>query len=93
MQIQGDHTVKASLLDANGNILYTHTQKAIGLKRVGGKTLLQFATEIENVHSWSAETPYLYTLELSLLSPEGKAMEVIHQNVGFRTLEIKMHSS
>ena len=86
---QGDHTVKASLLDANGNILYTHTQKAIGLKRVGGKTLLQFATEIENVHSWSAETPYLYTLELSLLSPEGKAMEVIHQNVGFRTLEIK----
>jgi beta-galactosidase len=38
--------------------------------------------------AWTAETPNLYTLEVSLLA-NGKTLEVIRQKVGFRKVEIK----
>ena len=41
-----------------------------------------FATIIENVRQWSAETPNLYTLTITL------GDEVIEQPIGFRTAEI-----
>ncbi|HKI93981.1 MAG TPA: glycoside hydrolase family 2 TIM barrel-domain containing protein [Gemmatimonadales bacterium] len=38
---------------------------------------------------WTAETPNLYTLLLTLRDPKGRAVEVLSQRVGFRTVEIK----
>jgi beta-galactosidase len=86
---QGDNRVQVALFDTNGNSIYRDRQKTIGLKRLYGKTVLQFKTKISNVKAWSAETPDLYKLELALVSPEGEVLEIINQNVGFRTLEIK----
>ena len=40
------------------------------------------------VHLWSAENPYLYTLELCLLDTAGEALEWICQPVGFRSFEM-----
>ncbi|MCX6259101.1 MAG: DUF4981 domain-containing protein [Bacteroidia bacterium] len=45
-------------------------------------------TEIKDPELWSAETPNLYTLLITLFDPDGKT-EVIPQQVGFRTIEIK----
>ena len=43
---------------------------------------------VDNVKAWTAETPYLYTLELTL-KQGSKVLEVVRQKVGFRHIEIK----
>lgn len=48
-----------------------------------------FSKCIKNIKAWSAEQPYLYKLLLSLKNKKGEVVEVIAQNVGFRTIEIK----
>lgn len=44
---------------------------------------------IKAPQKWSAEKPYLYKLLLKLLDANGKILEVIACNVGFRLVEIK----
>jgi beta-galactosidase len=43
---------------------------------------------IHNPNRWTAETPNLYSLELSLIDPEGKIVEKVRHRFGFRTVEI-----
>lgn len=43
---------------------------------------------LRNVNKWSAETPYLYTLLLTLKDEKGAVLEIIPQKVGFRKIEI-----
>ncbi|MEG1607687.1 MAG: glycoside hydrolase family 2 TIM barrel-domain containing protein [Mucinivorans sp.] len=52
------------------------------------KDTVRFAKTIKNVHKWSAEDPYLYTLVLKI-KQNNKFTEYISQKVGFRTSEIK----
>ncbi|MBN1987526.1 MAG: DUF4981 domain-containing protein, partial [Prolixibacteraceae bacterium] len=49
---------------------------------------VSFEAEIPNVKKWSAETPNLYQLIITLKTNEG-IIEVLKQDVGFRTIEIK----
>lgn len=51
--------------------------------------LQSFKAEIENVKSWSAETPNLYKLIIQLHDSKGNLVEATSFNVGFRTSEIK----
>ena len=44
---------------------------------------------VERPRKWTAETPYLYRLVLSLLAPDQSMAEAIACPVGFRKLEIK----
>ena len=41
------------------------------------------------MHPWSAETPYLYILYLTLKDGDGKVLEVVPQRIGFKRVEIK----
>ena len=43
---------------------------------------------VENAKPWTAETPYLYTLEIAV-KKGAETTEVIKQKVGFRNIEIK----
>lgn len=81
--------VVAQLFDDNGNQIWKSSKKLNDLQRKFGHTEIQFTTEIANVKSWSAETPYLYTIQLSLYNAAGKLLEVIRKKTGFRTVEIK----
>ncbi len=45
-------------------------------------------TEVENPEKWSAESPTLYRLVLSLRSPNGEVVEATATDVGFREVEI-----
>ncbi|GGF18254.1 glycoside hydrolase family 2 TIM barrel-domain containing protein [Echinicola rosea] len=87
-EAQGGNTVSAKLFDPEGNVIFEKEQKTIGLKRKLGKTVLNFTTEIPSVKAWSAEIPTLYQLELTLANAAGEPLEIIRQNVGFRTYEI-----
>jgi len=44
---------------------------------------------ISNPEKWTAETPHLYTLELSLINPQGSTVEKVRHRFGFRTVEIE----
>jgi len=45
-------------------------------------------TEIKNPLKWTAETPNLYTLVVSLEDSTGKVIEKVSQRIGFRSVEI-----
>lgn len=55
---------------------------------VTGDTI-EFKVPIKNPLKWTAETPHLYTLLLKLRNEKGDIVEVVPQQVGFRTVEIK----
>jgi len=44
---------------------------------------------IENPHKWSDESPYLYTLVITLKDSAGKVVEIESCRIGFREVEIK----
>ena len=49
----------------------------------------QLDIQLKNVNRWTAETPYLYTLYVTLSDKKGNDLEVVSQKVGFRKVEIK----
>jgi len=48
-----------------------------------------FTQKINNPALWSAETPHLYTLVLSISDDQKKNIEYVSHRVGFRTVEIQ----
>ncbi len=44
---------------------------------------------LKDIKAWTAETPYLYTLELSILDRDGNTLDALRTKIGFRTVEIK----
>lgn len=53
-----------------------------------GENSARVAAVIKDVDAWSAETPNLYRLLITLKDKEGEVLEVISRNIGFRTVEI-----
>lgn len=50
---------------------------------------LNFGASIDSVKAWTAETPNLYRLLIELKDDEGRVLEVIPHQVGFRNLRIE----
>ena len=55
----------------------------------GQSAPVKLATRVVNPAKWTAETPNLYALQLTLSDAGGKVLEVIPQRVGFRKVEIR----
>ena len=51
-------------------------------------TSIFIQSSVRRVKQWSAEDPYLYELQLSLLNTEGALIETMNHQVGFRKVEI-----
>lgn len=77
---------------ADGSVAYSLFD-AVGEKVADGQvhlaSELDFSKVIDRVKPWSAENPYLYTLEIKLMDKAGRVTENLGCNVGFRTSEIK----
>ncbi len=78
------HRFLVQLTDDMGKVV---EEKNVRVNQINEHTTFSFLVQKPN--KWTAETPYLYTLKLFLLDKNGKVREVIHQKVGFRTVEIK----
>ncbi|MEL7119235.1 MAG: glycoside hydrolase family 2 TIM barrel-domain containing protein [Bacteroidota bacterium] len=88
--------IEAQLYDANNN---TVLPKAISLSvedlinerlpRLGHVPFPIMQAPISNPEKWSAESPNLYTLVLSLIDDKGTAKEYRSTQIGFREIEIK----
>ncbi len=74
------------LLDAKGNLV-TSEANDIWVSPVGPQTA-SFEYDLKNVAPWSAEHPNLYKL-LMTIKEDGKVIEVVPFNVGFRRFEMK----
>ena len=75
-------TLSLCLTDPDGKEVFS---KDVAVS--GGKVSAEFP--VRNPLKWSAETPNLYSLYLTLLDAGGSAIEVIPQKVGFRKVEIR----
>ena len=53
-----------------------------------GRFSVNFVKELETVHPWSAEDPYLYELEIAL-ERDGAIVDAVTMPVGFRSIEVK----
>jgi beta-galactosidase len=55
----------------------------------GAETAVRWSKTVANPLKWSAETPHLYTLVLTLSDASGRVTQAIPWRVGFRSSEIK----
>ena len=55
----------------------------------GNSKDLSVTIPVQSPRLWTAETPNLYRVVVTLKDSKGKVMEIIPQNVGFRKIEIK----
>lgn len=55
----------------------------------GPRKMGRLSAKIEDPERWTAETPYLYKLHLTLQSADGEVIEQVEQSVGFRSIKIE----
>ena len=53
------------------------------------QSVITLSTEVKNVLRWSAETPELYTLAITLKDAKGNVLEAAALKIGFRSVELK----
>jgi len=75
------------LLDVQVALQGKGTVESCLLDANGNQVAEGLKATIEQVNAWTAETPYLYTL-LVTLKQGSKVLEVVRQRVGFRHIEI-----
>jgi len=77
--------------------LFNKQQKSVIKKRISKEVqpgkhandIIRFSEKIKNPLKWTAETPNLYVLILSLKDGSGKISEVVSCRMGFRKVEVK----
>lgn len=85
-QSSGAHTVDVTLLDADGRLVAVMSGKTA--VKGNDEAVLEMQIDVDSPKKWSAETPYLYRVLLSLKNSQGKVVETQTCNFGFRTSEI-----
>lgn len=78
--------VVEALLNDGATPLETFTRQ---VEATPGTTAVEFTGTYPNIKTWSAEIPNLYELLIILKNNNGDTLEVLRQDVGFRTSEIK----
>ena len=82
-----DVTLEAVLLDSQNKEILKHS---VSIQNTTGQnTVIEFTVPVNNPKKWSAETPDLYQLLISLQDSHGNILEVTPLKIGFRQVEIK----
>lgn len=78
-------TLQVSLLDADGKEIATGTQTYSGTSTTEKTVTL---SNLSNLHPWSAEDPYLYTVVISQKDENGTEEMAFSTKYGFKTVKI-----
>lgn len=80
---EGGHgsLLRATLLDAEGT--------EVAGAEASAASEVSLTLDVPGCHQWSAEDPYLYTLLLELLGPDGESVDTTALLVGLRQVEIR----
>lgn len=81
------HSLSVRLLDGEGRVIYQDAQKSTVAR--GDQSILKYHSQIPQIKAWTAETPNLYTLLITLKDASGQLNEAISTRIGFRKIEIK----
>jgi hypothetical protein len=83
--------VEGQIFDADGKPVGSPVGVVdANIRDEGGAWSLQpLVGNVPNPKTWSAETPNLYTLQLSLKDQSGKTLHTLKQPFGFRTIEAR----
>jgi len=82
-----NYKLEAVLLDADSQKI-AGADSAVSID-ANGESVIELEIPVKSPHKWSAETPYLYNLLVTLIDETGSAIEVTPIKVGFRQVEIK----
>ncbi|MBN1126987.1 MAG: discoidin domain-containing protein [Sedimentisphaerales bacterium] len=85
------YTVEVALLDDQNKPVQSNTLMKIksGDISSNGELVLEDKETIRNPKKWTAETPNLYKVILTLKDASGEVVEVVQTDFGFREVEIK----
>ncbi len=83
-----NYKLQINLYEKNNTVKPVSTD-IISLGSAAGKDSLRYEKRIPQVKKWTAETPDLYILTLTLLDLNGNFIESLSNRIGFRTSEIK----
>jgi beta-galactosidase len=82
--VDDDYFIEATLYDGRKRV-YAGTGKT---RLSGGRGTISLKADLPGIKKWSAETPNLYPLVISLKNNEGKVLECVSARIGFRKVEI-----
>ncbi|MGW6445259.1 glycoside hydrolase family 2 TIM barrel-domain containing protein [Lentzea sp. NPDC055074] len=78
----GPHRVTAGLRDTNGKEVGSVSQEVTG-------STARLTLPVRNPAKWTDETPNVYTVVLTLTSPDGEVTHITSDTTGFREIEIR----
>ena len=85
-QNTGDYTISYNILGTKGQSIASESLDCQLADAFEGN----FETKrLKGIEHWTAETPHLYTLLITLKDKNGKVLEATSAKIGFRTVEIK----
>lgn len=82
-----NQSVEVAIVDAKGKKVWNKSQKTS--IPAGNSTALVLNGNVSSPLKWTAETPHLYTLLISLKDSKGEVVEATSHKIGFRKVEIK----
>lgn len=80
-------TAQIDLLDPKGATVYSESKSTAEIA-AGESSKLNFSKSLSNLSLWTAETPNLYTVIVSLKDENGKETEAFSTKYGFRHIEV-----
>ncbi len=81
-----NNSVEVSLLDKSGKKIFSRNQKS-GIP-ANGTADITVSGNVSNPLKWTAETPNLYTMLITLKDGNGRIVESTSHKIGFRKIEI-----
>lgn len=79
--------VNTVIKDADGNNVYDKTLELPFNRKQKTNEYLVDSIVVDNPRLWDCDTPHLYNVEMSLLSPEGEIMDKVSDRFGIRKIE------
>lgn len=77
------------LLDCEGDCKDIFKEEFTNIEIKEGKQQIAQIREVRGIKPWSAESPKLYNLLITLKTEDGKIIEVVGDEIGFRTSDVK----
>lgn len=87
-EISRDYRLKIQLWDDRKELVTELNSNPFKIESIGKKRL-DLSRLIKNPKKWTSETPYLYTIKMSLLTPDGTEHDAIETRMGFKETEIR----
>ena len=84
----GKHTLSVELIDPEGKTVFSSEAGTVRVRKRKNAEI-DFSAAVDHPSLWSAETPSLYSVVLSLRDADGNEVQAVSNRFGFRKVEIR----